>query len=147
MLKSVAAVFRLGVFVLVAGGSVWAAVPISTIQRWREAAPDVVGITVLSVDQVSSTRPYVELRPEGAVTTFKLTVNAKIDVVHRTASELVPGATIVIQYSARRYKPVSPPDGNYGVILDMGQKAKAYVKKKAENAYELACDVGCLETL
>ena len=146
MFKSVVAFYGL-VFVLAAGGSVWAAVPISTIQRWQEAAPEVVGITVLSVDQISSTRPYVELRPEGSVTTLNLSVNAKVDVVHRTASGLAPETTIVIQYSARRYKPVSPPDGNYGVILDISQKAKAYLKKKAENTYELACDVGCLETL
>jgi hypothetical protein len=147
MLKSAVAVYGLGFFVLAAGGSVWAAVPITTIQRWQEAAPEVVGITVLSVDQVSRTLPYHNLRPDGSVTTIDFTLKARVDIVHRTISGLAPGSTIAIQYSARRYEPISPPDGNYGTILQIDGKAKAYLKKRADDTYELSCDVGCLETL
>ncbi|MBI3700854.1 MAG: hypothetical protein HY242_10480 [Afipia sp.] len=147
MLRFVAAACGFGLAAVAVAVSVKAAIPVSTIQRWQEAAQDVVGISVLSIDQVVSTRAYADLRPDGSVTTFNITLKAKIDVVYRSTSGLSPNTTIIVQYGARRYKPVSPPDGNYGVILDIGQKAKVYLKKKADSSFELACDIGCLETL
>jgi len=151
MFKSAIAICEVGFFVFAAGGFVLAAVPNSTVQRWQEAATDVVSITVLLVDQTSSTKPYKppydKLSPDGSVTTFDLSVTARVDVVHRSASALTPQTTIIVQYGARRYKPAPPPGGDYGVILETGQKAKAYLKKKDGNTYQLAGDIGCLEKL
>jgi hypothetical protein len=141
------AVCGLGFLALASSGSVWAAVPINTVRRWQESAPEAVSITVLSVNKASSTRPYVELRPNGSVTTLDIAVNARVDLVHRTESGLAPQEIIIIRYHARRYEPVSPPGGNYGLTLNVGQRAKAYLRKTSDNTFELAYDAGCLEPL
>jgi hypothetical protein len=142
--KSAIAICEIGLFVIAAGNFVLAAVPISTIQSWRDAATDVVSITVLSVDQKTSTKPYGG--PDGSVTTYDISLTARVDVVDRSANGLTPQTTIIVHYDAQYYEPVPPPGGNYGTILKINQKAKAYLKKNG-NEYRLAGSIGCLEKL
>ena len=127
-----------------------AAVPWRVIEEWRDKAQEVVDITVISVQTVPLMRPS-EMCSGGSETTTKVTLTAQVDVVHRTTTGLTRGATIILQYAARRYDPPTlgciPPDGNYGVFLGIGERATAYLKKVDENAFELAGDVGCLVKL
>jgi hypothetical protein len=142
--KSAIVVCEIGFFLIAAGNFVLAAVPISTIQSWRDAATDVVSITVLSVDQKTSTKPYSG--PDGSVTTYDISLTARVDAVDRSANALTPQTTIIVHYNAQYYEPVPPPGGNYGTILKINQKAKAYLKKDG-NEYRLAGSIGCLEKL
>jgi hypothetical protein len=144
MFKSAIAICAIGFFVIAAGSFVLAAPAPSTIQSWRDAATDVVSITVLSVDQKTSTKPLVG--SDGSVTTYDISLTARVDVVDRSANALTPQATIIVHYGAQYYEGFTPVGGNYGTILKIGQKAKAYLKKNG-NEYRLAGDIGCLERL
>jgi hypothetical protein len=117
--KSAIAICEIGLFVIAAGNFVLAAVPISTIQSWRDAATDVVSITVLSIDQKTSTKPYGG--PGGSVTTYDISLTARVDVVDRSANGLTPQTTIIVHYDAQYYEPVPPPGGNYGTIQNQSE--------------------------
>lgn len=150
MFKSTAAVCAIGFFVIAADGFVLAAAPPSTIQSWRDAATDVVSITVLSVDQKTSTTPLTA--SDGSVnfdksrTIYDVTLTARVDVVDRSANALTPQAKIIVHYGGEYYVGIVALDGNYAPILKIGQKAKAYLKKNG-NEYRLVSDIGCLEKL
>jgi len=106
----------LAVLALCGDESLQAAVPASVIKGWRDSAPESVDVTVLSADKNSAVRPY-DAVAGGLVTITNVTLHAKIDVVHRSASKLAPGAEIVVKYLVQHYDPVAPPDGNYGIVL------------------------------
>jgi hypothetical protein len=127
-----------------ATGPTHAAVPAKVIKAWQDNAPEMLEVTVLSISKTSETSPSDIMGSGGSVTTGDISLTAKIDQVHRTASNLKPGDEIIIKYKFRRYTPIPPPDGNYGVILNSGEKATAYLKQVGGTAYELACDTGCL---
>jgi hypothetical protein len=143
MFKTATAICAIGFFAA-AGSFVWAAVPVTTIQSWRDAATDVVSITVLSVDQKTSTIGTVD----RSATTYDISLTARVDVVDRSSNDLTPQTKIIVHYGAQYYEGSNPPPpgGNYGTILKIGQKAKAYLKKNG-NEYRLAGDIGCLEKL
>jgi len=121
----------------------WAAVPANIIKGWQDSAPEAIDITVLAVDKNASVRPYSAV-PGGTVTTTNVTLRARIDAVHRTTSNLVPGAEIVVKYVVEHYEPVPPPDGNYGTLLDPQDRATAYLKKSGDQTFDLSCVFGCL---
>ena len=123
-----------------------AAVPANIIKGWQDGAPEALDITVLSVDKSASVRPYAAV-PGVSVTTTNVTLRAKINVVHRTSSNLVPGAEIVVKYVVQHFDPVAPPDGNYGIILNPQDRATAYLKTSGDNTFDLSCVVGCLVKL
>ncbi len=129
--------------ILCVGRSLYAAVPANVIKGWQDSAPEFVDITVLSVDKNSAVRPYAAVAG-GSVTVTTMTLRAKIDVVHRSASNLTEGAEIVVKYLVQHYDPVAPPDGNYGIVLGPQDRATAYLKKSDENVFNLNCIVGCL---
>ena len=139
----------LGVFSLItaiaasATGVIWAAVPLSQVRHWQNGAPEALDITALSVDQNSATGPFGN---GGSVTTTRVTLTAKVDVVHRTASDLVPGSVIVVRYSIVRHTPPIPGIQR-DIVLDVGESAAAYLKRATERTYILACAFGCLERL
>lgn len=121
-----------------------AAVPTKVIKAWQDNAPEMLEVTALSIRKTSKTMPYNNLQSGGSVTTGDITLTAKIDQVYRTGSNLKSGDEIIIKYKFRWYAPISPPDGNYGIILNSGEKATAYLKQMRGTTYELACQVGCL---
>jgi hypothetical protein len=123
---------------------VMAAVPVSVIEGWQKAASEVVTFTVVALDETSKSRLIERSGPAHSVTDTNVILTVKVDSVQRTASGLAPGASIVLRYAVRRYEPVAPPDGNFGVILRVGDKATAYLKKGAAGNLELAGPVGCL---
>ena len=134
-------------FALCLGESLQAAVPANVIKGWQDSAPEVLDITIISADKNSSVRPY-DAVAGGSVITTNVTLHAKIDVVHRSASNLTQGAEIVVKYLVQRYDPVAPPDGNYGIFLGPQARATAYLKKSSEeNVFDLSCIVGCLVKL
>jgi hypothetical protein len=146
MFKYGIALCEVGFLVIAASSFVLAAVPFTTIQSWRDAATDVVSITVLSVDQRTITKPLAE-GSDGSITTYDISLTARVDVVDRSANALTPQTTIIIHYGAQYYQGMIPVGANYGTILKIHEKAKAYLKKKDGNMYELAGPIGCLEKL
>jgi hypothetical protein len=145
LLRSAIALCEVGFFVIAASSFVWAAVPMSTIQGWRDSATDVVGITVLSVDQRTVTKPLSG--PDGSVTTYDISLTARVEAVDKSANALTPQTTIIVHYGAQYYEGITPVGANYGTILKVREKAKAYLKKKEGNIFELAGPIGCLERL
>ncbi len=144
LLKSLASVSLVGTIFAATSGSIWAAVPLSVVQRWQNAAPESLMVTVVSVDHASSTRSVPG--NVGSVTTINVTFAAKVDAVHRTASGVVPGAVILVRYQITHQEPPVP-----GIqqerLVSAGEKTTAYLKHIGENRYELACAYGCLEKL
>jgi hypothetical protein len=137
----------IGAIVFAAAGSIWAAVPEKVIQGWQDSAPEALDVTVLSKDETSATVPYGTL-PGGSVITTNVTLTTQVDAVHRTADGLTPGAVIVVQYEIIRYQPPpGPPDGARGIILNIGERAAAYLKQTNGKNFQLACAVGCLVKL
>lgn len=67
--KSLSALCLITAIMVAAIGSNWAAVPWSVVKDWRDKAPEVVDITVLSLDTTSSTRPFDSMCPGGSETT------------------------------------------------------------------------------
>jgi hypothetical protein len=145
--ESLSALLVFSSIVLTEAGAIWAAVPMAVIKSWQDRAPEAVEITVLTANKKSMTRPYNAMRPGGSQTTTYVTLTATVDVVYRTASNLTPGSVILVRYVIQRYKPIPPPDGDYGIILDRQDRAMAYLKKSGESIFDLACDVGCLVKL
>jgi hypothetical protein len=146
MFKYTFALCEVGFFVIAAGSLVWAAVPTTTIQSWRDSATDVVSFTVLSVDQKMSSKPYGG--PDGSVTTYDISLTARVDVVDRSANALTPQTTIIVHYGVQYIEPVPTLGGGYpNPILKIHEKAKAYLKKKDGNTFELANPIRCLEKL
>lgn len=141
--KSLGAFSLIGAIVAAAAGPIWAAVPLSQVRHWQSVAPESLSITALSVDRSSTTRPSGN---NGSVTTTNVTMTAKVDVVHRTVSGLVPGSVIVVRYSILRQIPPMPGI-QQDLVLDIGERAAAYVKQTEGNTYMLACAFGCLERL
>jgi hypothetical protein len=143
--RSAIALCEVGVFVMAASSFVLAAVPPTTIQSWRDSATDVVSFTVLSVDQRTVTKPLSG--PDGSVTTYDISLTARVDAVDKSANALTPQTTIIVHYGAEYYEGMTPVGSNYGTILKVREKAKAYLKKKEGNTFELAGPIGCLERL
>jgi len=147
LLKSLSAFSLIGTIVIAAAGAIWAAVPENVVQGWQDSAPESLNVTVLSKDETSATRPYGTL-PGGSVTTTNVTLTIRVDLVHRTASGLVTGSVIVVRYEITRYQPPpGPPDGAQGIVLNIGDRATAYVKQTNDRNFQLACAVGCLVKL
>jgi hypothetical protein len=140
-----------GALVVAATSPNWAAIPTNVIKSWQDHAPEAVEITVLSVDELSAIRPYNATGSGGSQTTTQVTLTARVDVVHRTASNLVPGSVIVVHYVHTSYKtPLPPPGpgaGDNNILLDIGDRAAAYLKKTGETTYEPAGAAGCLVKL
>ncbi len=138
-----------GALLLAPSGSNWAAVPSNVIKGWQDHAPEAVEITVLSIDQLSAIRPYNTMNSTGSETTTQVTLTARVDVVHRTSSNLVPGSIIVVHYVHTSYKtPVPPPGaGDTTILLDVHDRAAAYLKKTDETTYEPEGAMGCLVKL
>jgi hypothetical protein len=143
MFGKVIAICAIGFFVIAADGFTLAAVPLQTIQGWRDAATDVVNITVLSVDRKSSTKPY---GTNGSITKSDISLTVGVEAVDRSANALTPQTTIVVQYGTQSVQPPLP-GMNFGFALEVGERARAYLTKKNGNTYELACSTGCLERL
>jgi len=75
-----------------------------------------------------------------------VTLTAKVDVVVRTASSLVPGSVIVVRYEIMHSEPPTPgPQQN--IILNPGEKAVAYLKHNNGNNFTCAAAPGCLDKL
>jgi hypothetical protein len=143
LLKMLGTFSLIGAIVAAAAGSIWAAVPLSQVRDWQKTAPEALNVTALSIDQTSATRPSEN---SGSVTTTNVTLTATVDVVHRTASGLVPGSVIVVRYSrSRQIPPV--PGIQQDIVLNIGERAAAYLKQTNEKIYGLACPFGCLERL
>jgi len=134
-----------GALVIAVIGSNWAAIPSNVIKGWQDHAPEAVEITVLSVDKQPAIRPS----NDGSLTTAQITLTARVDVILRTASNLVPGSVIVVHYGHTSYKgPLPPPGaGDTNILLDIGDRAVAYLKKTGETTYEPAGAAGCLVKL
>jgi len=142
LLKSLGRIGLVTTFVAAVGGSIWAAVPSSAIRALQDSAPEAVNITAMRVDKTSATRQG----NAQSVTTTDVTLTAKVDVVRRTASGLVPGTVIVIRYAITYQEPPVPgPQPN--IILNPGEKAVAYLEHKNENNFTCAAAPGCLEKL
>ena len=141
--KSISAFCLIAAIVMAAAGSIWAAVPLSTVRSWRDSAPEAVNVTALSIDQNSQTRPSGD---GGSVTTTLVALTARVDVIHRTVSGLVPGAVIVVRYSLSVQRP-PVPGIQQDIVLNIGEKAVAYLKQANEKTYILACAFGCLDRL
>ena len=147
VLKSLSAFTVVGAIVVAAAVSIYAAVPENIIRGWQDAAAEALNITVLSKDETSTSRPYGTL-PGGSLTTTNVTLTAQVDVVQRTASGLAPGSVIIVQYEITRYQPPpGPPDGARGIVLNIGEKATAYLKQTNVKTFQLACAFGCLVKL
>jgi hypothetical protein len=127
-----------------AATAAYAAVPVKTIKAWRDNAPEMLEVTVLSIRKNVETILDNTMQSGGSVTRGDITLVAKIDAVHRTRSDLTVGDEIVIKYRFQRYEPIAPPDGNYGVLLNAEEKATVYLKQVTAKTYELACPVRCL---
>src|SRR5437764_15382144 len=117
--KSISAFCLIAAIVVAAAGSIWAAVPLNQVRSWQDSAPEAVNVTALSIDQTSETRPYGN---GGSVTTTLVTLTAKVDVVHRTVSGLVPGSVIVVRYSRSGQTP-PVPGIQQDIVLNIGERA------------------------
>ena len=143
LLKSLGA-FGLGAtFLATAGGSIWAAVPLSTIRAMQDAAPEAVNITAIRVDKTSATR---HVNAQLVTTTTDVILTAKVDAVRRTTSGLTPGSEIVVRYEITHTEPPIPSP-QQDIILNQGDKAVAYLKHKNENNFTCAARPGCLQKL
>ena len=126
--KSISAFCFIAAIVLVATGSIWAAVPEKVLRAQEGSAPEAVNITALSIDETSETRPYNGKVPGASVTTRHITMTAKVDVVLRTASNLAPGSVIVVRYENTFHEPPLPgPQPT--IVLNTGDRATAYLKR------------------
>jgi hypothetical protein len=141
-LKLLGAFGLVTIFVATAEVSIWAAVPLSAIRALQDTAPEAVNITAIRVDKNSATRHG----NAQSVTTTDVTLTAKVDVVRRTASGLVPGSEIVVRYEVTHREPPIPGP-QQDIILNPGEKAVAYLKHKDENNFTCAAMPGCLERL
>ncbi len=138
-----------GALVVAVTGPNWAAIPTNVIKGWQDRAPEAMEITVLSIDELSAIRPYNATGSGGSQTTTQVTLTARVDTVHRTASNLVPGSVIVVHYVHTSYKMSRPPpgSGDTNILLGIGDRAAAYLKKTGETTYEPAGAAGCLVKL
>jgi hypothetical protein len=140
--RSLSAFSLIAACVAVAGGSIWAAVPLSTIRAMQDAAPEALAITATHVDKVSTTR-----RDNAqTITTTDVTLTAKVDQVRRTASGLVAGSMIVVRYAVTHQDPPMPGP-QQDLILNPGEKAVAYLKRDNDNTFRCAAAPGCLDRL
>jgi hypothetical protein len=149
--KSISAFCLIAAIVIAAAGSIWAAVPSGEFQIARDSALEVVNITALSIDQNSETHPYGD---GVSVTTTRVMLTARVDVVHRTVSGLLPGSVIVVRY-LRSFRTPPVPGIQQDIVLNIGERAAAYLKQTEaaylkltdEKSYMLACPFGCLKKL
>ena len=132
--------------VVIAPATLWAAVPVSVIKGWQNSASDVLEITVVSVTEATPETRAMKGSPGGLQTKTSVILVAKVDAVHKSASGLQPGAVIVVKYVVQRSTP-RVPDGDYGLMLSKGERARAYLKAVGHQTFELAGPVGCLEKL
>jgi hypothetical protein len=147
LVKSLGAFSLIGAIVFATAGSIRAAVPENVIKRWQDSAPEALNVTVLSKSETSATRPYGKL-PGGSVTTTNVTLTTQVNLVHRTASGLVPGSVIVVRYEITRYQPPpGPPVLALGIVLNPGERATAYLKRTSEENFQPACAMRCLVKL
>jgi hypothetical protein len=123
-----------------APGTLSAAVPDQVIRGWQNSATEALEVTVLSVTQITETRPS----QRGSITTIKVTLTAKVDAVHRSASGLTAGETIAIRYTVTREEPPVPGPQSEA-ILTKGDRAAAYLKSTGSTNFILAGAVGSLE--
>jgi hypothetical protein len=142
VVRSLGAFGLVATFVVAAGGSIWAAVPLSTIRAMQDAAPEAVNITAIQVDKTLATRR----ENAQSVTTTDVILTAKVDLVRRTASGLLAGAVIVVRYQVTSHDPPMPGP-QQDMILYPGNKAVAYLKRENENNFACAAAPGCLEKL
>lgn len=140
---SISAFGLIAAIVVAGAGSIWAAVPLSQVRSWQDSAPEAVNVTALSIDQTLDTHPDGN---GGSVTTTLVTLTAKVDIVHRTVSGLVPGSVIAVRYSRSGQTPPMP-DIQQDIVLSIGESAAAYLRQADEKTYILACPFGCLEGL
>jgi len=144
--KAIVAICLASLAAIAAPTAIWAAVPINVIKGWQNSEPEALEITVQSVTQgAPETRPMTGT-PDGVVTRTGVTLVAKVDAVHRSASNLQPGAVIVVKFIVQRSNP-RVPDGNIGVVLSKGERARAFLKPTGDKTFGLAGAVGCLEKL
>jgi hypothetical protein len=144
--KMILAICLASLAAVAAPATIWAAVPTNVIRGWQNNAPEALEIAVMSVAKGTPETRAMNGTPGGVVTKTSVTLVARVDVVHRSASNLQPGAVIVVKYIVQRSKP-RVPDGDYGLMLNNGERARAYLKPAGDRAFELAGAVGCLEKL
>jgi hypothetical protein len=144
--RQIFAIYLASLAAVAAPATVWAAVPTKVIRGWQNSAPEALEISVVSVAESAPETRAMNGTPGGVVTKISVTLVAKVDAVHKSATDLRPGAVIVIKYIVQRSKPLVP-DGDYGVMLDKGERARAYLKPAGDKTFELAGPVGCLEKL
>jgi len=88
LLKSPGAFGLVATFIAGAGGSIWAAVPLSTIRALQDAAPEAVDITAIRVDKTSTSRhgnPQSVRLPQVIETDAVCCTARAIASVHRDA--------------------------------------------------------------
>jgi hypothetical protein len=107
-----------------------AAVPESTIKAQQDSAPEALEITVVSVTQ-STQAQAVPGYPGCTRTVRELTVNAKVDVVRRSASGLQPGQTVAFNSTVISTFPCVFPGVNVGQMVNVGDQFEAYLRPGA----------------
>ena len=115
----------MGTLVVTAAAS-YAAVPLSTLKRWQDGAPEALEVTVMSVKE--DKRTVMWSSPTCSQTIYDFTVTARVNLVHRSASGVQPGQTITLHNSLQATGPCVVPDGSFGVVLNWGDHVEAYLR-------------------
>jgi hypothetical protein len=113
-----------------------AAVPLSTIQGWKDSAPEALEITVLKVDESDQAAP-VRGAPGCVHTHATLTVTAQINVAWRSSSGLAPGNVVVFTQDVMSTWPCVMAGANLGPSLAVGSRAAVYLRPAQSEARQL----------
>ena len=121
-----ALVLTAGALAVTAAGS-RAAVPDTTIKAWQASAAEALEVTILSVKSEKHEQP-VAGQPNCIQTREEITMTAKVDVVHRSASRMQPGRTITLLNSVLRTGPCALPGGSFGERFNAGDRVAAWLR-------------------
>jgi hypothetical protein len=112
---------------LAASGLAQAAVPETTIKKMQDSTTEALKITVTSVQEVKEASS-VPGHPGCTRTVSHLTVSAKVDLVRRSASGLMPGSSIGFDHTVITVWPCHLPGVNAGPMLSAGDRVEVYLR-------------------
>lgn len=126
------------------------ALPPNAYQQWKESAPEVATLEVLSAETQPSVSETAGTKVQLRRTEISVDVRARILTVERTATGLQPGAAIGLRYVHRPLIQQMMQDGKWvdvkmaGAtpipILEKGGKVTAWMRRLRDDEFEPAAE-------
>lgn len=126
------------------------ALPPSAYQQWKESAPEVAAIEVLSAETQSSVSETEGTKVQLRRTEISVDVSARVLTVERTATGLQPQTTLRLRYVHRPLRQQSMQEGKWvevwmaGAspipILEKGDKVTAWLRRLGDRDFEPAAE-------